>query len=324
MLTHSPRHMLFAALLAGFASSLMTCITLVSYQVWADGDEDEATLPSGFAYNGYLDQNGTPFDGLIGMTFRLYAVEEGGNAFWQETQEVRVYSGHFSVLLAGSGANPLPASAFRDSGPWLEVSINATPLSSRQQIHAVPASLWSQQGHDFFITGRADINSDLAVGGDAAIGGTLAVDVLAPEINSGITVNSSMHITETLTASAFSPSASTLDPLTGSPGVYNDNNAVVVLGQDDHVGGPRQVRLQENVAVQGNLAVGGRLKSGNVDAGMEHRDCYWENALPQNPALDPNNTFHSGTCLPGFWMVGWRCRASDRLDDSCALHCCRP
>lgn len=334
-MTHSHHTPLLTALLAGFASSLITCLMIMSYQVWADeGDED--TLPGGFAYNGYLDQNGTPFDGTVGMTFALYPSATDGASLWQETQTVEVYGGRFSVLLADDGDNPLPANIFQQGNPWLAVTVNGTPLGGRQQLHAVPASLWSRQGNNFTITGAASVASNLsvggnaAVGGDAAVGGTLAVDFLTPETNTGITINAPVVVTDSFSAPALTPTPGTIDAQTAAGGVYDDNEALVVLGRRDPIGiDPRRVKLQQDVdvagvlEVEGDLVVNGRVKSSPGSFGLNHHDCRWEDAPPESSDGDKDDTFHSGTCSAGYWMVGWRCYASDRLDSDCALYCCR-
>jgi len=56
------------------------------------GAGSDATIdapPHGLlSYQGRLLQDGSPYDGDIDVTFRLYTVETGGIAFWEETQTV--------------------------------------------------------------------------------------------------------------------------------------------------------------------------------------------------------------------------------------------
>ena len=50
-------------------------------------------------YQGKLLQDGSPYNGNIAITFRLYKQESGGTAFWEETQTVSVSDGLFNATL---------------------------------------------------------------------------------------------------------------------------------------------------------------------------------------------------------------------------------
>lgn len=60
----------------------------------------KAAPPSTMNYQGNLaDASGIPIDGTVSMTFRLYNVETGGLSLWEETQNVTISQGYFSVEL---------------------------------------------------------------------------------------------------------------------------------------------------------------------------------------------------------------------------------
>lgn len=71
-------------------------------------------------YQGRLLQGGSPYNGTINITFRLYQSASGGSAWWQETQTVNVSNGLFSVNLGA--VNPLDgyAEQFGDQN-WLGI-----------------------------------------------------------------------------------------------------------------------------------------------------------------------------------------------------------
>lgn len=57
-------------------------------------------IPNLISYQGVLnDENGQPMSTTVNMTFRIYDVETGGTAIWNETQNVQVANGLFNVKL---------------------------------------------------------------------------------------------------------------------------------------------------------------------------------------------------------------------------------
>src|SRR5262249_54271004 len=50
--------------------------------------------------NGMSDSNGS---GIVGLTFRLYAAEQGGTPLWIETQNIQPdKAGHYTVILGST------------------------------------------------------------------------------------------------------------------------------------------------------------------------------------------------------------------------------
>jgi hypothetical protein len=87
------------------------------------------------------DSNGKPLTGVAGITFALYANEQGGAVLWMETQNVQAdASGHYTVSL---GANkPLPVEVFSSGeARWLGVQVSGQAEQNRILLLSVPYAL---------------------------------------------------------------------------------------------------------------------------------------------------------------------------------------
>ena len=96
-----------------------------------------ATPPPTINYQGSLaNAGGTPVNGSVVMTFRLYNAASGGAMLWQETQlSVGVTNGNFSAALGSATPITLPF----DVPYWLTVQINADgEMSPRQPLASSP------------------------------------------------------------------------------------------------------------------------------------------------------------------------------------------
>ena len=96
------------------------------------------------SYQGYLnDASGNPVNGLVNLTFKLYATESGGSATWTEVHPgVTASQGVFAVQL---GQSTSFSSGLFDTAQWLGIQIGAdTELSPRQPLLAVPYALKAQ------------------------------------------------------------------------------------------------------------------------------------------------------------------------------------
>jgi hypothetical protein len=87
------------------------------------------------SYQGKLEIDGSPCNGAINITFRLFNAATGGTKAWEETQSVTCDNGLFSVILGS--VTPLPY-AFQ-SQLWLGVQPEGSPgeLLPRQILGAV-------------------------------------------------------------------------------------------------------------------------------------------------------------------------------------------
>jgi hypothetical protein len=84
---------------------------------------DGVQVPELVNYQGYLtNANGRPVsDGTYTITFRIYDVQIGGSALWEETQQVRIDDGMFHVLLGS--IKPVKSSIFSGSNRWLGIKV---------------------------------------------------------------------------------------------------------------------------------------------------------------------------------------------------------
>ncbi len=104
-------------------------------------------LGTGFTYQGQLKQDGLPLNGVVDLTFSLWdaagigSPPSGGNQIGanQAIAGVQVTNGLFTVVVNSSGQ--FGSAAFQGDAEWLQVSVNGTALSPRQETSAVPYSL---------------------------------------------------------------------------------------------------------------------------------------------------------------------------------------
>ena len=91
-----------------------------------------------FTYQGKLNQNSSPVNGVQAMTFRLYDVANGGAPLGVPLpQNVSVSNGLFSVNLDFTNGDTIPG-VFDGNDRWLEIEVNGNVLSPRQQLLATP------------------------------------------------------------------------------------------------------------------------------------------------------------------------------------------
>jgi hypothetical protein len=138
---------------------LSTVITFYSY----------GAVPQEINYQGHLtDATGSPVDGMLDMTFKIYNVDAGGTALWTETQlDVEVTNGVYHVQIGSVVA--LPYNIFEDDR-YLGISIETdSEMTPRQKITSSAYAIKAQdavtlQGHspgDFADPGHSHDFSDL-------------------------------------------------------------------------------------------------------------------------------------------------------------------
>lgn len=96
------------------------------------------TAPSMISFQGRLtDTLNNPLAGNHDFIFGVYDAPAGGALLWTETQTaVPVTNGVLAVQLGA--ATPLPASVFSAATAYLEITVDATPLSPRERLVTVP------------------------------------------------------------------------------------------------------------------------------------------------------------------------------------------
>ncbi len=130
MLVHTFRMLAVVLVLSGLS-------TLGHGQSSATG----APVPNLVNFAGTLkDSGGHPIHSVTGVTFSLYAQEEGGVPLWLETQTVQADGkGNYTVQLGATKAEGLPLKLFTSStARWLGVRINGGEEQPRVLLVSVP------------------------------------------------------------------------------------------------------------------------------------------------------------------------------------------
>jgi len=89
------------------------------------------------------DASGKPLTGTVGITFALYAAEQGGSPLWLETQNVQADSqGRFSVYLGATKSDGIPQDLFvSGEARWLGVQPQGQAEQPRTQLISVPYAM---------------------------------------------------------------------------------------------------------------------------------------------------------------------------------------
>jgi microcystin-dependent protein len=107
-----------------------------------------AFVPATLSYQGSLNNaDGTPFNGLKDITFRLYTTATG-TAFWSETQlNVFVLNGRFAAVLGNNASNPLDISKFT-TDVWLGLQVvgEAAEMTPRNKLTSVAFAFKADNG----------------------------------------------------------------------------------------------------------------------------------------------------------------------------------
>jgi hypothetical protein len=101
-------------------------------------------VPTLVSFSGVLTgSNGRPLTNITGVTFSLYAEQEGGAPLWLETQNVQPdKNGNYSVMLGSSTSQGLPSSLFATGqARWLEVQAQGREPQPRVMLLSVPYAL---------------------------------------------------------------------------------------------------------------------------------------------------------------------------------------
>jgi hypothetical protein len=103
-----------------------------------------ATVPRLIRYQGVArDLESKPLTGLLGLTFSLYADQNGGEALWMETQNVQAdAAGHYSVLLGSTKNEGMPSELFASAqARWIGVQIEQQAEQPRSLLVSAPYAL---------------------------------------------------------------------------------------------------------------------------------------------------------------------------------------
>lgn len=114
------------------AVAVMVVLALAQMPALAQTDVGTA-----FTYQGQLKQNGVPVDPDADFVFELWDAETGGTRLGKQIRNNwPVFNGLFTVPL-DFGVDPWTANEAR----WLEIAVDGTPLSPRQEVTPTPHAL---------------------------------------------------------------------------------------------------------------------------------------------------------------------------------------
>lgn len=108
---------------------------------FVQADTVAQTTPHVISYQGLLaDGSGNLINGSRNLTITVYAADAGGTSLWQEVHaDVDFDAGAFNIMLGSATA--MPDDLFDTPDRWLEMTVNGTTLSPRQQFASVPYAL---------------------------------------------------------------------------------------------------------------------------------------------------------------------------------------
>lgn len=127
----------FVVALSLFAGSVLPAFS-------QQNNSASAVVPALVQFKGVLtDTDGKPLTNIIGVTFSLYAEQEGGAPLWLETQSVQPdRTGHYSVMLGSNTTQGLPASPFAaGQARWLGVKPQGQEEQPRVMLLSVPYAM---------------------------------------------------------------------------------------------------------------------------------------------------------------------------------------
>ena len=144
----------------GNISLLFGCLFCLVIVPWAQGQESQpaetgpAELPSAVdpqvsvlrlvRFSGTVEDSlGRPRTGVVGITFALYAEQEGGSPLWLETQNVELDAeGRYTALLGATQSEGLPLEFFsRAEARWLGIQVQGEEEQPRVLLVSVPYAL---------------------------------------------------------------------------------------------------------------------------------------------------------------------------------------
>lgn len=129
------------------------------------------SVPQSINYQGQLaNADGTPLASKdYRLTFSIYAQDRGGTEIWgpQTFPSVPVAQGYFNVIL-GSDAQSRPvAQAFTGGSAYLEIKVDDSTMSPRQQILSAPYAFRAANA-DTAVNATKATNADKAAAADKA------------------------------------------------------------------------------------------------------------------------------------------------------------
>lgn len=134
-----------------------------------------AQVPQVLGYQGrLLKSDGTAEVGVVSVIFKIYGVSTGGQSLWDETQQVAVSDGFYSLMLGSQAA--FPSGLWDGADKYLELAVGGAALAPRQPISSVAYALLATNARN--VVGGTVTATSVAVsaGGTIAVGGKNVID----------------------------------------------------------------------------------------------------------------------------------------------------
>jgi len=119
---------------------VVLCCSLFGQAQQTGAASTNSVVPTRVSFSGVLTgSNGKPLTGITGVTFSLYAGQEGGAPLWLETQNVEPdKNGNYTAQLGSTTSQGLPSSLFvSGQARWLGVRPQGQAEQSRV-MHPMP------------------------------------------------------------------------------------------------------------------------------------------------------------------------------------------
>lgn len=127
-------------LLSGIA---LLCITQVTFS----GDER-------LNYQGRLAKGNSPVSGTLPMIFQIYDGKDGANVLYEESMNVTVVDGYYSIELGEFPTFGNVLSSIKHSNAYMQVTVEGKKLTPREKVGRIPFARNSTEKWTHFNWGR--------------------------------------------------------------------------------------------------------------------------------------------------------------------------
>lgn len=202
------------------------------------------------AYEGHLEQNGSPIDEPVTMTFHFYASVDATTELDSFTTTVTPRAGDFALDLG-----PLDDAVFASDELYIAITVNGALLSERRKVVATPRAARADTSGNLTVTGTAFVVGN-TVSNRAEIGDMGHGPTFAGLAHESVATSSSYGFLQQNDGTTFVNTSPT-----GSIRLRANNVDKVVMDQDG------------NLDISGQARVGYRHKTCAYPDGADFGDC---------------------------------------------------